>query len=356
MRGAVTTQGGIEVVRLEVPVPGSGQMLVRTVACGICGSDLHAAADLAHFVDLSARAGAPGGLDAERGSVFGHEFCAEVLEHGPDTSGTVPVGSLVCSMPIIFGGAGVEAIGYSSTFHGGLAEMMLLQEMFVVPVPPSLDAETAALTEPLAVGEHAANLGDVGTGDVCLVIGCGPVGLAVIAALKARRHGPVIAVDFSPTRRRLAELLGADELVDPGAGSPYSQWAQLGVPGTLIDRAAAEMFGTEIRNAVIFEAVGSPGVLQSIIEGAPPKARIVVVGVCMQTDRIEPFLAVTKELELRFSFGYSAAEFAGTLDRLGRGEITSGPLITDVVDLAGVAEAFHALKSPGEHGKVMVRH
>jgi threonine dehydrogenase-like Zn-dependent dehydrogenase len=96
--------------------------------------------------------------------------------------------------------------------------------------------------------------------------------------------------------------------------------------------------------------------LQAIIDGAPPKARIVVVGVCMRTDHIEPFVAVAKELELRFSFGYSPAEFSATLDRLGRGEIRTGPLITDVVDLDGVPGAFAALADPCDLGKVMVRH
>ena len=126
MRAAVTTQAGIELADLSLPVPGSGQVLVRTLACGICGSDLHAAADLAHFADLSERVGAPGGLDPSRGAVFGHEFSAEVVEYGPDTARALPVGTIVCSVPIVLGSAGFEPIGYSSTFHGGLAEMMVL--------------------------------------------------------------------------------------------------------------------------------------------------------------------------------------------------------------------------------------
>jgi threonine dehydrogenase-like Zn-dependent dehydrogenase len=356
MRAAVTTQSGIVLRELDVPVPDAGQVLVRTLACGICGSDLHAAADLAHFVELTERAGAPGGLDPARGAVFGHEFSAEIVEYGPGATRALPLGTTVCSVPILFGAGGVEGIGYSSAVHGGLAEFMLLQEMFLVPVPAGLGPETAALTEPLAVGEHAVNLAGVTAGDVCLVIGCGPVGLAVITALKARGHGPIVAVDFSPTRRRIAEAFGADEVIDPAETSPYDSWGALGVPATLMERAAAEMFGGDSRDAVIFEAVGSPGVLQTIIDGAPPKARIVVVGVCMQTDRIEPFFAVTKELEVRFSFGYSPAEFSATLDRLGRGEIPTADFVTDVVSLDGAAGAFAALASPGEHGKMIVRH
>ncbi|HKH88025.1 MAG TPA: zinc-binding dehydrogenase [Acidimicrobiales bacterium] len=356
MRAVLTRTSGLEVVALEDPIPQSGQVLVRTLACGICGSDLHAAQNLGHFAELTARAGGPVPLDPELGAVFGHEFCGEVLAYGPDTAGSVPVGSLVCSVPIIFGPSGPEAIGYSNRFPGGLAELMLLQELVMIPVPEGLAADRAALTEPLSVGEHAVNLAGLSPGDVGLVIGAGPVGLAVIAALKARGHGPVIAADFSPTRRHLAEAMGADEVIDPAQVSPYSRWADLGVPATMIDRAAQDMFGGSGRNAVIFEAVGAPGVLQAIIDGAPPKGRVVVVGVCMRADAIEPFLAVTKELEVRFSFGYSAAEFALTLDRLGRDEIPVDELVTDVVGLDAVPDAFATLSDPGSHGKILVRH
>jgi threonine dehydrogenase-like Zn-dependent dehydrogenase len=356
MRAVLTRTNGLEVVTLDDPVPQSGQVLVRTVACGICGSDLHAAQNLGQFSELTARAGGPVPLDPDRGAVFGHEFCAEVVDYGPDTARTLPVGSLVCSVPVIFGPSGPEAIGYSNTFPGGLAELMLLQELVMIPVPGGLAADRAALTEPLSVGEHAVNMAGLRPDDVCLVIGTGPVGLAVIAALKVRGHGPVIAADFSPTRRRLAELMGADEVIDPAAESPYGRWAELGVPATMIDRAAQDMFGGSCRNAVIFEAVGAPGVLQAIIDGAPPKARLVVVGVCMRTDAIEPFLAVTKELEVRFSFGYSAAEFALTLDRLGRDELPVDAFVTDVVGLDAVPGAFAALSDPGSHGKILVRH
>jgi threonine dehydrogenase-like Zn-dependent dehydrogenase len=123
-----------------------------------------------------------------------------------------------------------------------------------------------------------------------------------------------------------------------------------------MERLAAEMLGADLRDAEIFEAVGTPGVLQSIIDGAPPKARIVVVGVCMRSDQIEPFFAVAKELEIRFSFGYTAAEFGATLDRLGRGGIPVDDLITDIVDLDATPGAFKALRDPGKHGKVLVRH
>jgi len=354
MRAAVTRVGGIGVEEIEEPIPGPGQVLVRTLACGICGSDLHAAADLRRFAGLVEAVGGPGGLDPERGVVFGHEFCAEVLDHGPGTERTLPAGARVCSVPLVLGPDGPEGIGYSNRYPGGLAERMVLQEALLVPVPGALTAEVAALTEPLAVGEHAVNLARLAGQEVCVVVGCGPIGLAIVAALKARGHGPVIAADFSATRRRLAELLGADDVVDPAASSPYGRWDELGVPTRQADRAAMEMLGAPVRDAVVFEAVGVPGVLQAIIRDAPPRTRVVVVGVCMEADRIEPFFAAARELEIRFSFGYRREEFAATLERLGRREFPAEALVTAVVPLDGVAEAFAALGG-AEQGKVLVR-
>ena len=98
-------------------------------------------------------------------------------------------------------------------------------------MPDSLPTDLAALTEPLAVGEHAVGLARLQPGQPCLVVGCGPVGLAVIAALKGRGHGPVLAADFSPTRRRLAEAFGADEVIDPADRlAPRPVGPTLGVP------------------------------------------------------------------------------------------------------------------------------
>jgi threonine dehydrogenase-like Zn-dependent dehydrogenase len=353
MRAAVTRGGALVVGDVADPTPGSGHVLVRSLAAGICGSDLHALADFAHFTGLMDSVGVPS-LDPTADCVFGHEFCAEIVEHGPDTARTFPVGTRVCSVPIIVGGTGVEQIGYSNAFPGALAEHLVLQEMLLLPVPDSLDTHLAALTEPLAVGEHAVGLSGLEPGQPCLVVGCGPVGLAVIAALKGRGHGPVLAADFSPTRRRLAEAFGADEVIDPATQSPHDRWAAFGVAATVMERAGASMFGSAIIDPVIFECVGVPGMLQSLIADAPPHSRIVVVGVCMHTDSIEPFMAVTKEIEFRFSFGYNPAEFAATLERLGAGVPGADLLVTSAVDLDGAPGAFETLRTPGEHGKILV--
>jgi threonine dehydrogenase-like Zn-dependent dehydrogenase len=353
MRAAVTRGGRLVVGEVDDVAAGPGHVLARSLSTGICGSDLHALADFTHFTGLMGSVGVPS-LDPTHDCVFGHEFCAEIVEHGPDTSRTLPVGTRVCSVPIIVGSSGVEQIGYSNHFPGALAEYVALQELLLLPVPESLETDLAALTEPLAVGEHAVGLAGLQPGQPCLVVGCGPVGLAVIAALKGRGHGPVLAADFSPTRRRLAEAFGADEVIDPAEVSPHERWTAFGVPRTVVERMGAAMLGGEIKDPVIFEAVGVPGMLQSLIAEAPPRSRIVVVGVCMHTDTIEPFMAVTKEIEFRFSFGYNPAEFAATLERLGAGVPGADLLVTSTVDLAGAPGAFETLRTPGEHGKILV--
>jgi len=336
--------------------PGEGQVLVKTLACGICGSDLHALHHMEHMIDLSKRGGAPdSGFNPAADTVFGHEFCAEILDHGPGSAKALKAGTRVVSVPITMHGAGVEALGFSNRLPGGFAERMLLSEALILEVPNGLPTDKAALTEPFAVGAHAVAKARLEPKSVSLVVGCGPVGLAVIAALKAQGYGPVIAADFSPRRRAAAEKLGADIVIDPATDSPHDRWEALGVPKTRAAQSMMRMMGNAIAQPIIFECVGSPGVLQGLIEAAPAGAHIVVAGVCMETDRIEPSIAITKEIELTFVFGYSPEEFAMTLRQLSEGVIDVSGLVTGTVGLDGVAGAFIALGDPEAHVKILVQ-
>ncbi len=82
--------------------------------------------------------------------------------------------------------------------------------------------------------------------------------------------------------------------------------------------------------------------------------RVVVVGVCMQPDTINPFFGISKELNIQFVLGYDPMEFAATLRSIAEGEIDVAPLITGEVDLDGVPGAFDALANPDEHCKILV--
>src|SRR5437870_1690433 len=233
MRAAVLNSGKI-LVRddVEEPKPAMGQALVQVKACGICGSDLHFAKHGASMMALGKEmsgsmmsdAGAGNELDLNADVYMGHEFSAELLDLGPDTQSDIKPGAIVTALPVLMGMGGVEPIVYSNTTKGGYGERMLLTAPLLLEVPNGLPAEIAALTEPMAVGLHGVNKGNIQKGEGSLVLGCGPVGLAVIAALKVKGVGPIVAADFSPARRRLAVTMGAHEAVDPREESAWAAW------------------------------------------------------------------------------------------------------------------------------------
>ena len=322
MRAAIFRNGEIVVDQMGQPAPASGQALVRTLACGICGSDLHARKHAHRMVEMAKYVGRKP-MDLSRDVVFGHEFCCEVLDYGPDTPRRLKPGTLVCSLPALVTPTGPTGIGYSNDNVGGYAEAMLLSESLLLEVPNGLSADHAALTEPLAVGVHAVAKADIRGGEVPLVIGCGPVGLAVIAALRIKGLHPIIAADYSPARRARAEKMGADVVVDPARAQPYATWAEHAAMSTE-EKAARPAFQAHLaalKPALIFECVGVPGLLQQVFEGAPRDARIVVVGVCMESDRNEPMLGIMKELNVQYVLGYTPDEFAGSLRLLAEGEV-----------------------------------
>ena len=98
MRAAVMRDRTLVVADVPVPQPGPGEVLVRTLACGICGSDLHALKHAEKFVETERRAGLRV-MDLGRDVVMGHEFCAEIVEHGPRTRRALAIGTRVCSRP-----------------------------------------------------------------------------------------------------------------------------------------------------------------------------------------------------------------------------------------------------------------
>jgi threonine dehydrogenase-like Zn-dependent dehydrogenase len=356
MRAAVMRDRALVVADVPVPMPEAGEVLVRTLACGICGSDLHALKHAEAFVETSRRAGNPFVMDLGRDVVMGHEFCAEVVEHGPGTTRALKAGTRVCSRPTLLRPTGPQSIGYSNDNPGGYGEYMRLSEALLLPVPDGLATEHAALTEPMAVGVHAVAKARLEPDDAPLVIGCGPVGLAVIAALRLRDVRPIVAADFSRRRRELAVAVGADVVVDPAETTPWQSWREAAVyrEPSRAPTLPPWIPGPALRPAVVFECVGVPGVLDQLMAPAPRGTRIVVVGVCMEADTIHPMLGISKELNLQFVLGYTPEEFAATLGHIATGAIPTAPLITGHVGLEGVAQAFADLASPERHAKVLV--
>jgi threonine dehydrogenase-like Zn-dependent dehydrogenase len=376
VRAVACSNGELEVVERPEPVPGTGQVRIEVLRCGICGSDLHARHGCDAWADLAARVGYERFARSEQEIVFGHEFSGEVVEHGPACRKGSPTGTRVVALPLLRGSHGVDTVGLSAHAPGGYAEQMLVQESLMMPVPNGLGSEVAALTEPLAVAWHAVRRGEVRKRTVAIVVGCGPIGLAVILLLKAKGVRTVVASDYSSARRALASACGADVVLDPALDSPLNAVERRGhltdLPSALELAVGTrerleplpfgwwhawrlgEALGAAPKHPVIFECVGVPGVIDSIIDGAPLFSRVVVVGVCVGVDHITPAMAINKEIDLRFVFGYSPLEFRDTLHMLAEGDIDPAPLITGTVGLDGVEGAFAALSSPEVHAKILI--
>jgi threonine dehydrogenase-like Zn-dependent dehydrogenase len=367
-----------ELARTEVPAPspGAGQLVLDVVRCGICGSDLHARRHADAIADVAAEVGYDGLMRSSEEIVLGHEFSGVVSARGRGSR--IAEGTPVVSFPLLRSQGAVHPTGLSTRAPGAYAEQVLVEDALSLPVPNGLDPAVAALTEPLAVGLHAVRRGEVGKRQVAIVIGCGPVGLAVIGMLKASGVRTVVASDFSPGSRAIASTMGADVVVDPASESPYSAAAghghlttgpevfELGVstveklqrlplvPWHQVWRAADRLGAATPKHPVVFECVGVPGVIDEIISSAPLYARVVVVGVCMEPDRIRPAMAINKEVDLRFVLGYTPLEFRDALHLLAAGKVDAAPMITGTVGLDGVAGAFDALADPETHAKIMI--
>ncbi len=355
MRAAVLRNGQLVVDDLAELRPGPQQVLATTIACGICGSDLHFQQHGRKMIELAVESGAPSSVDMSKDIVMGHEFVARVEEIGPDTFTSVKVGDLVVSIPVMLTAVpptddSFRTIGYSNEFNGGYAEQMLLSGPMLLAVPNGLAAEHAALTEPMAVGLHAVNKSGIVAGDTAVVHGCGPVGLAVIAALRVANVETIIATDFSPKRRALATHMGATVVLDPRADDPLDHWLTLaGSPSPRKTFVAGSGSGL-----VQFECVGVPGMLTTTMKRAPRSSAITVVGACMEPDVIQPMYGINKELQMQFVLGYTPEEFATSLRLLAEGTIVGDPLITASVSLDEVPQAFRNLANPEVHAKILV--
>lgn len=377
MRAVACQDGNLDVVDLPDPEPGKGQVLVEVTGCGICGSDLHTRHHADAQADILAEAGYDGFARAHEQVVFGHEFCGTVLDHGPDTNKKIKAGTAVVALPLIRKDNGMHAIGLSASAPGAYAERVLVEEAFMMPVPNGLDPGIAVLTEPMAIAHHAVNRSEIAKKDAAVVVGCGPVGLAVICMLRTKGVETIVASDLSTGRRALAAACGASIVVDPTEQSPYDALGERGyqtsiagaaggglkamkglqklpVPWHYVIRGLDALGATAPKRPIIFECVGVPGIIDGIIGAAPMSTRVVVAGVCMEPDVIRPAMAINKEIDLRFVVGYAPLEFRDTLHLLADGKIDATRLVTGTVGLDGVANAFDALTDPERHAKIVI--
>lgn len=331
MKAAYFENGAVHVGEMPEPMPGKGQALVRTHSCGLCASDVHFLHAGQNIIDLSRRFGGPyAALDFGRPFVPGHEFVGEVIDYGPGSKRTVKPGRKVTSVPIMRQDGAHMVVGYSHECPGGFGELMLLDEDIMIEVPSDLDDGLAAMVEPLAVGLEHARRGNPAKEDSALVLGCGAIGLSVIAGLKLLGIAPIVAADFHAGRRELAIKAGAHIAVDPREISPY---------------APLPDFGNRQVN-LIYECVGQKGMLQRIIEAAPFGGRIVMGGYCMDEEHLFVFAAQNKKLNVQFAGGEEPQDMELALRSIADGSIDVTPWLGARVGLSGVEKTLKEMSGP----------
>jgi (R,R)-butanediol dehydrogenase/meso-butanediol dehydrogenase/diacetyl reductase len=319
---------------VPAPAPGPGEALLRITGCGICGSDLHLASQI-----------------ATPGSVLGHEIAGVVAAVG----GGVDADWWVIGTPVVarpFGGCGDCAFCRSGRADhcprfqliglerpGGFAEFVTVRGDELFKLPAAVSPDEQPLVEPLAVVRRAFRRGQVTAADRVAVLGAGPIGLAVVAWAVAVGVETVVVSEPSALRRKLAIELGATAAFDPTNDS------------VAVGIAAA----TDGAPSVVFECSGRPGLIEQAIELTAVDGRVVVVGICPQNDEIFPFWAMSKELDLRFAIYYGREDFTDTLDALEAQRLDVRSMVTETISLEELPDRFAQLERDPDAGKVIVR-
>ena len=334
MRRVVVHPGRITVETAGIPVPGPGEALVRTIAAGVCGSDLHAAHGRHPFVPLPYRPG--------------HEVVGVIEAVDPAVQARRP-GERVIVEPYLpcwackMCTSGRENLCENLKFfgcgyaQGGMADYFTLAANRLHPVPDTLDDHTAALIEPLSTPVHAVRLaGDV-TGRSVAVLGAGTIGLFTLAVLRAHRAGKVVITDPNLAKRERAMALGADAAVE--ARTPDVAGQVRDVLGGSAD--------------IVFDCVAIQSSVDQAIAMADKGGTVVVVGVPARDVTIPLPIVQDHQIRIQGSATYLPEDYAESAALLGRGTVRKADFVTATRPLAQVAEAFE-LAASGHHVKVLV--
>jgi (R,R)-butanediol dehydrogenase/meso-butanediol dehydrogenase/diacetyl reductase len=324
----------LEIAEVPDPVPGWGELVIRVKACGICGSDLHAAGR---------------NFRMPAGTILGHEFAGVVEKLGDGVEG-FGRGDPVVVMSYL--GCGeceacrtgeaqrcreVKLVGFGEV-AGGYAELMKTRPASVFKMPPGMSFREAATVEPLVVGLHGLHRAGFKAGESCVVMGAGPIGIVTMLWARFAGARAIVVSELTEHRRRLAREMGADAAVDPRMRNPAGMIEQLTGAGP----------------QVIFECIGAPGAMAEAIAYAQRASRVVVIGVCTEDDGFAPITAMSKELDMRFSLGMERAEIEMAIAMLAAGRVATAPMITHTMGIHDLPKAFAALTLPTNQSKVII--
>jgi (R,R)-butanediol dehydrogenase / meso-butanediol dehydrogenase / diacetyl reductase len=333
----------IRIDDIAEPVPGPDEVVVEVARNGICGSDLH--------TYVGTGAGAAMHLP---GVVLGHEFSGTVVEVGSAVD-DLALGAAVAVAPIEWCGtcracrAGFPNIcrnlaiygGYRRALHGGLAPLVSVSRRAAFAVPDGLDVVDAALTEPLAVAVHAVRRAPTTLGAAVLVLGAGPIGLAVLQSVRAAGAAVTVVSEPSSARRTLARAFGATEVVDP----------------TTDDVVAAVRDATDGGADLVFDTAGAAAGLDAGVAALRARGTIVIVAQWSGPAPLDVGRAMAKEIDVRFAFTYEpVVDFPVALSLLASGAVRAGAMVSDDIPLEHVVDRGleELLHHNDRHVKILV--
>jgi len=333
MRAAVYVGDGRVVVQhVPCPEPGPGEVLVEIAECGICGSDLHMVLE----------------RYAKPGAVLGHEWSGVVVTAASDsgwTTGDRVVGNPApgCGQcrPCRRGRPSVcmnRATPDFAGYRGAFCQYKAVAVDSLIRIPDSLPTRVAALTEPTAITQHALRLAKVQPDDRVLVTGAGPVGLLVVAVLRAQGISDITVSEPSAVRRQQALKVGAARVVSPDS---------LESPPRVLP--VADPY------AVVFECSGHASAIEVGLGQLDYAGTLVLVGTGFEPPRINQNRVIIFELEIVGAYNYDDEGFQPAVDLLDRARLPIAALIEpENVPLSEVMTSMERLARGEIASKVMV--
>lgn len=333
MRAVVLSEARpvLELVELPDPEPGPGEALIRVTGCGICGSDLHVATAV-----------------APEGMTFGHEIAGvvEALGSGAEPTG-YGLGETVAVRPFTGCGRCAHCLrgraDHCDEFAllglgrpGGFAELVVAQADEVYRLPAAVTGVEQALVEPLAIALRSVRRAGLHAADSVVVLGAGPIGLAIVAWARHLGVEQITVSDPSASRRALAVRLGATRTFDPLVDE--------------LDLLEITMTGA----SVVFECTGRPGMIRQAMDIGAVDGRVVVVGVCIQDDTVFPYTGLNKELDVRFALYYERQDFLDTIGVLGSHGLGLDGFVEGTVTLEQLPATFADLLAGADGGKLII--